>query len=130
MRDVDVAVIGGGVAGLATAFRLRGLGRSPHVFEADAAVGGRMRSRRCDGYLVDEGAETIACSGYPSTWELIRELGLTGPEILPVRSMVALWRGGRAHAGVGHPLGGLTGAGLSVPGRLELMGAIAPLIAR
>jgi protoporphyrinogen/coproporphyrinogen III oxidase len=130
MRDLDVAVIGGGVAGLATAYRLRGQGRSPHVFEADSAVGGRMRSRRCEGYLIDEGAETIASSGYPSTWQLIRELGITAPEILPVRSMVALWRDGRAHAGVGHPLGGMSGAGLSVRGRLALMGAVAPLLAR
>ncbi|MGH7594552.1 MAG: protoporphyrinogen oxidase [Gemmatimonadales bacterium] len=50
-----VAVIGGGLAGLAAGAALRGLGAEPCVFERDAAVGGVVRSEMCDGWLIESG---------------------------------------------------------------------------
>ncbi|TQF04527.1 FAD-dependent oxidoreductase [Kitasatospora acidiphila] len=117
--DLDVAVIGAGLAGLATAHRLRRAGRSVQVFEADSRVGGRMAAGHYGGYRIDEGAETIALRGYPATWQLIRAVGLAPADVLPIPHSLALWRHGRAHAHLGHPRGLLSGAGMAARGRLD-----------
>ncbi len=119
--DLDVAVVGGGIAGLSVAYALRQAGRSVQVFEAAEAVGGRMRTLRHEGYLIDTGAEMIAPHGYPATWRLIRELGVPAVDVPRVACAVSMWRGDRAYSYVGRPLGLLTGAGLSARGRLDLM---------
>ncbi|UNS95728.1 FAD-dependent oxidoreductase [Streptomyces tubbatahanensis] len=127
--DVDVAVVGAGIAGLTAAHRLRAAGRSPVVFEADGAVGGRMKAHRRDGWIVEEGTETLATRGYPATWRLIRDVGLDRPgQVLKVRSLSGVWRHGRAHAGTGHWVGALTGAGLSPAGRMALGALVASLL--
>ncbi|MGH3898724.1 MAG: protoporphyrinogen/coproporphyrinogen oxidase [Pseudonocardiaceae bacterium] len=118
--DLDVAVVGGGIAGLSVAYALQRAGRSVQVFEAAEAVGGRMRTLRHDGYLIDTGAEAIPTHGYPATWRLIRELGVPAAD-LPRITSPAMWRGDRAHPHVGRPLGLLTGAGLSARGRWDLL---------
>jgi len=92
MTDLDVAVVGAGIAGLATAHALVRAGRRVQVFEAAGHVGGRMATVRRDGYLVDAGAEMIPTRGYPATWRLVRQLGL-GPADAPrVPGALALWR--------------------------------------
>ncbi|WP_067226158.1 NAD(P)/FAD-dependent oxidoreductase [Streptomyces sp. NBRC 109706] len=130
MTELDVAVIGAGIAGLAAADRLRRAGRSVRVFEATDRIGGRMRTSRHEGYLVDEGAETLGTHGYPNTWELIRDLGIDTEAVLPVTASVGIWRDRRVHPRVGHPLGGITGAGLSVPGRMRMGRMIGKLLRR
>lgn len=118
--DLDVAVVGAGVAGLSLAHRLRRTGLTVRVFEAADHVGGRMASFRHGGYTVDTGAEQVPAHGYEQTWRLLRELGIARVEVPRVGGPIAVWRDGRAHPGVAHPLGLLTGAGLSVRGRLDL----------
>ena len=130
MTDLDVAVVGAGISGLAAAHLLQREGRSVQVFEAAERVGGRMACTRLDGYLIDEGAETIAARGYQATWRLIREVGLPTAGILPIGGAIAVWRGGRAHAHLGHPRGLLTGAGMSWRGRLDWLRFTAELMAR
>ena len=125
--EPDVVVVGAGVAGLSTAYRLAKAGRSVRVFEAADRVGGRMRTSHQDGYVVDEGTETLAKHGYPCTWELVRELGL---EVAPVRSAVGVWRHGRAHGWMGHPMGGVTGAGLGPRGRIAMTKMAASVVRR
>lgn len=119
--DVDVAVVGAGASGLAVAWRLQQAGRSVRVLEAADRIGGRMRTTRCDGYLIDEGADLIATRGYEATWRLLEDVGLPREMIRRVPSPLAVWRDGRAHPHVGRPLGLLTGAGLSRRGRLDLL---------
>ena len=121
MTDLDVAVVGAGPAGLAVAHALQKKGRSVQVFEADGRIGGRMRTFRHDGYLVDEGAEMITTRGYDATWQLIRELGVPLADIPRVTNPLAMWRDGKPRRHVAHPLGLLTGAGLSPLGRLDLL---------
>lgn len=52
----DVIVIGAGLGGLLTAGILARRGRRVLVLEREAAVGGRLRSYDCDGYVIDAGA--------------------------------------------------------------------------
>lgn len=122
--QVDVAVVGAGPAGLAVAHTLVGTGRSVRVLEATEAVGGRMRTLREHGCLIDTGAEMLPpAASYPATWRLIRELGLdTDRGAVPrIRGALAVWRRGRVRPYVGRPLGLLTGAGLSARARADLV---------
>ncbi|MER8059889.1 MULTISPECIES: NAD(P)/FAD-dependent oxidoreductase [unclassified Streptomyces] len=126
--DVDVAVVGAGISGLATAFHLARTGRSVRVFEAGPRVGGRMAARRHEGYVLDEGAEQIATRGYDATWELIRAAGLPADALVPVGGRMAVWRDGRARPDFGHPAGLLTGAGMTWRGRLSWLRFTATLL--
>lgn len=60
----DVLVVGAGVAGLACARDLLAAGVSVRVVEAGDAVGGRMRSDRIGGYVVDRGFQVFN-TAYP-----------------------------------------------------------------
>ncbi|ROP35458.1 NAD(P)/FAD-dependent oxidoreductase [Saccharothrix texasensis] len=115
--DLDVAVIGAGIAGLAAAHELALAGREVRVFEAADHVGGRMATRHVAGFVVDTGAEQISTRGYPHTWELLRRLGLD--DVPPIGRRLGVWRDGRAHRGLAHPSGLVTGAGLAVRARLD-----------
>lgn len=121
MTDLDVAVVGAGAAGLAVAHALRAAGRSVRVFEAEDRVGGRMRTHRENGYLIDEGAEMLAPRGFPATWRLIDELGLATEEVPRITGSLAVWRDDRVWPDVGSPRSLLTGGGLSWRGRLALL---------
>ena len=57
----DVVVIGGGIAGLAAAWRLRH--RDVLVLEAGDRLGGRMRSDACGEYWLNYGAHLFPAPG-------------------------------------------------------------------
>ncbi|MFG5718233.1 protoporphyrinogen/coproporphyrinogen oxidase [Streptomyces murinus] len=118
--ELDVAVVGAGIAGLTAAHELRRAGLSVRVYEQLPDVGGRMRSLRHQGWTVDTGAEQVASRGYRATWELLRRLGVTPADVPRVGGGVAVWRGGRARPGVGERTAVLTGAGLSARARRDL----------
>jgi phytoene dehydrogenase-like protein len=61
---VDVVVVGAGLAGLAVARRLTAAGLDVVVIEASDAVGGRVRTDRVDGVLLDRGFQLLNPS-YP-----------------------------------------------------------------
>lgn len=65
--DVDIVVVGAGLAGLGAATRLRDAGRSPVVFEAAPHVGGRQHSVPLAGCVVEEGALFFG-RNYPTLW--------------------------------------------------------------
>ena len=76
-----VVVVGGGISGLATAFRLRGLrpDRPPVVTVLEAAdrPGGKIRTDR-DGGCVREWGPNGFLDNVPETLDLVRDLGLEG----------------------------------------------------
>lgn len=59
MGDVDVIVIGAGLAGLSAACHLRGAGRSVMVLEAGDVPGGRAGVSHLDGYRFDTGPTVL-----------------------------------------------------------------------
>ena len=81
MPESHVAVIGGGVAGLATALNLRdgararGLDVSVAVFEAGDHPGGNLRTTRRDGWSLEWGANGFL-DNEPATLRLVERLGL------------------------------------------------------
>ncbi len=77
-------VVGGGIAGLAAAYRL--CLRDDHptvtVIETSDRLGGKLRTDRVDGFVVDSGPEAIA-PGRPNAANLAAELGVTLVEAAP-----------------------------------------------
>lgn len=82
----DVAIIGGGIAGMATAARLQAAGRSTVVLEAHGLVGGCAGFFRRRGFSFDVGATTLVdfeAGGVGG--ELLHAIGMPAPpsESLP-----------------------------------------------
>ena len=75
MTDVDAAVIGGGMAGLAAAYELHRGGASFVLIEAAPRPGGVVRTERVDGFTLDAGPDSLLVQK-PAAIELCRELGL------------------------------------------------------
>jgi Monoamine oxidase len=70
-KKFNIAVIGGGVAGLAAAFELRKIGCSVTLFEATDRIGGRVYTHYFDNYHYgDLGAMRIPPS-HETTWHYI-----------------------------------------------------------
>jgi oxygen-dependent protoporphyrinogen oxidase len=76
-NPLRIAVIGGGISGLAAAFYVRRLAprASIQLFEAGPRVGGVVRTERHDGYLVECGPDNFI-TNVPWGTELCRRLGL------------------------------------------------------
>lgn len=88
-----VAVIGGGVAGLTAAFRLREAGDEPAprvtVFEGAPRIGGKLRVSEVAGVPVDEGAESMLARR-PEGTELAADAGLGDDLVHPAPVSAAL----------------------------------------
>ncbi len=56
---VDVAVIGGGISGLAAAHELKRRGHRVVVLERQIGTGGNAVSERCNGFLMEHGPSTM-----------------------------------------------------------------------
>jgi oxygen-dependent protoporphyrinogen oxidase len=74
--EADVIVIGGGIAGLGAALRLKDRGLDPLVLEADSRVGGRMTTDRANGFVIDRGV-TLLGKGFKRMRAMVKRLGLS-----------------------------------------------------
>ncbi len=72
---MKVAVLGAGIAGLATAWRLAKGGAEVVVYESSDRVGGAIGSYSCDGFLAESGPHTFLNS-QAAVDEMIADLGL------------------------------------------------------
>ncbi|MEP6946452.1 MAG: protoporphyrinogen oxidase [Acidobacteriota bacterium] len=75
-----VAVIGGGISGLTTAFLLRRDGIDVTLFERSDAVGGNVQTVSVDGFTIEQGPNSLLRS--PAMIDLIRLLGIED-KVLP-----------------------------------------------
>src|SRR5208282_1720577 len=86
-----VAVIGGGISGLAAAYRLREVAAAREfplevqLLERGARCGGALETIRRDGFVIETGADSFL-SEKPWAAELARRLGL-GAELIPTREI-------------------------------------------
>ena len=90
-----VVIIGGGLAGLSTAFFLQQarLEFKITVLERDAEAGGKVRATQREGYTVDWAANGFL-PNVPDTLELARELGLGLHEAAEVAKYRFLYKNG------------------------------------
>jgi protoporphyrinogen/coproporphyrinogen III oxidase len=72
----DVAVIGGGIAGLTVTWRLLQAGTKAICLEADSVAGGSVRTDRIGAYLCERGAQNILEEPNGPVMRLARDLGI------------------------------------------------------
>jgi oxygen-dependent protoporphyrinogen oxidase len=81
VRSIEVAVIGGGIAGLAAAYELHRRKVPFHLFERAPRLGGVILSEHVDGFTFDAGPDALLIQK-PAAIALCRELGL-GDRLFP-----------------------------------------------
>ena len=72
-----LAVVGGGLSGLTVAYRRSAAGDDVVLFEGSTRVGGRIRTQRDQGYIVEHGAEGFVASS-SALPALAGSLGIAG----------------------------------------------------
>jgi protoporphyrinogen/coproporphyrinogen III oxidase len=80
-EPVDVLVVGGGIAGLATAYELHRRNASVRVLERAGRPGGVILSEHVDGFTYDAGPDALLIQK-PAAITLCKELGL-GDRLFP-----------------------------------------------
>ncbi|MFI6759669.1 protoporphyrinogen oxidase [Micromonospora sp. NPDC050417] len=120
-----IAVVGGGIAGLATALRLRELapaGSVITIYEQSGTLGGKLRTGTIAGSAVEFGAEAFLtrdpAGGESAAVALARRLGLDTELVHPATGQAGIALGGRLR-----PVPGGTLVG--VPGDLTKVAALA-----
>jgi phytoene dehydrogenase-like protein len=91
--ESPVLVVGAGLAGLACAWHLHRAGRAVTVLEGSDGVGGRVRSDRVDGYLLDRGFQVLL-TAYP---EAASVLDYDALDLRPFERGAVVRRGGAFH---------------------------------
>jgi protoporphyrinogen/coproporphyrinogen III oxidase len=91
-----VAIIGGGIAGLAAAFFLRDEPVSVTVYEGSPRLGGKLAVSEIAGVPADSGAEALLARR-PEGTGLIRAVGLGGQLVDPGTTAARIWSRGEFH---------------------------------
>ena len=89
-RRVDLAVVGGGISGLAAAWEGMRCGADVAVIEAGARPGGKLGTSSIAGLDLDEGADAFLAR-VPEAVDLCDELGLGGDLVSPATGTAYVW---------------------------------------
>ena len=76
----SVAILGGGISGLTTAYFLKKEGIPFTLFESSNAVGGKIRSTKRDGYLVEHGPNSVQAAT-PLLNQILEGTGLRSHQV-------------------------------------------------
>jgi oxygen-dependent protoporphyrinogen oxidase len=119
-----IAIVGGGIAGLATAHAVRGLAPDAEVIvlEARDRIGGHLHSERVDGYLCEAGPDGFLDNA-PATLAFVEAIGLS-PRLQASRDEARrrfIFRRGRLHDVPLSPLGFATTGLLSAGAKLRVL---------
>ena len=115
-----VAVVGGGITGLAAAWELLRSGARVTLVEASPRLGGRIVTADVAGRRVDLGPDAFLAR-VPEATQLCRELGLEAELVSPATEKAWLWTRGRLRPlpdgvlGVPTGLASLAGTGVLTP---------------
>ncbi len=88
----DVIIIGAGLSGLSAAVYLQRQGRKVLVLEASDRAGGRVKTDKIDGFLLDRGFQVLL-TAYPEAKSLLNYKELQLKKMLP--GATVLYDGGR-----------------------------------
>jgi len=70
MSKYDVLIVGAGLAGLSAAIELQKRGFEVKILEASDGVGGRVRTDKVEGFLLDRGFQVLL-TAYPETQRIL-----------------------------------------------------------
>lgn len=118
----DVIVIGGGIAGLSCALRLRAAGLDVELLEAQPQAGGNIQTSEIDGFRFERGPHTFMPSA-DDIFVLAAEVGI-GDQIVasaPAAERRFIVRNGKLHAVPSGPWSFVTSDLLSLRAKLQLM---------
>lgn len=118
---MKVAVVGGGISGLAAAWRLHQAGCDVTLLEAADQLGGKILTETIDGFTIEHGPNGVLDSRLPFV-RLAADLGLTSA-LRPATEAAAhryLYLNGRLQPLPGGPGGLLKGRLLSWRGKLRM----------
>lgn len=124
----DVAVIGGGISGLAAAYEAQKTGASVIVLEAAEGFGGVMQTDNVGGFLVERGPTSMAATEHSE--RLLHELGLAADIVRPddrAKRRFVL-RDGMLHTLPSSPVSLIKSELLSANGKLRLL--VEPFVRR
>ena len=94
---LDVAIVGGGISGLAAAYELQRRGLNVRVLEAGPRAGGVITTERFDDWVIDGGPDSILVQK-PAAVALCRELGIADRLMSTLTPRTAyILRDGRLH---------------------------------
>jgi oxygen-dependent protoporphyrinogen oxidase len=95
--NVDVVIVGAGIAGLSAAYELQKRGLSFVVLERGLRAGGVIFSEQVDEYTIDGGPDSLLTQK-PEAIKLCEELGI-GDRLVPTKPprLAFIQRGGRLH---------------------------------
>jgi protoporphyrinogen oxidase len=94
-KELDTAIIGAGIGGLAAGNFLQKAAKKIHIFEKAGVPGGRIQLLERDGARVDVGTQYFH-TNYEETYKLLDEVGLK-EQLIPIRPPVKIMRGGRGY---------------------------------
>ncbi|WP_165972171.1 FAD-dependent oxidoreductase [Paenibacillus piri] len=95
MKQFDVAIIGGGFAGLVAAIDLAQAGKSVVLFERAKELGGRAISVKKNGAIFDIGSHAIIKGG--ALHQIFQDLGIRMDGVSPGTNVSFLWNNKVTH---------------------------------
>lgn len=111
----NIAVVGGGIAGLAAAWELRSLASAGAVrvelIEAGPRLGGSIVTERREGFVIEGGPDSFL-TRKPDAKRLCEEAGISQSLISPSSGKTYIYHGGRMH-----PLPPVSPAGIPIGSR-------------
>jgi oxygen-dependent protoporphyrinogen oxidase len=121
----DVAIIGGGITGLALTHRLRSRGKGAVLLEAETRLGGNIETVRRDGFITETGPNSFL-DKEPATRELAASVGVENliRAADPAAKARYLYTRGRLRAVPASPPAFLKSDILPLGARLRVMGEI------
>jgi oxygen-dependent protoporphyrinogen oxidase len=122
-KNRKIAIVGGGLTGLTTAFYLKKAGIDVHIFEKSDRVGGVIKTNHENGFTFESGPNTGVLS-HPEAVELFEDLGSDcEPEIANEAAKARwIWKAGRWEPLPSGLMGGITTPLFTFADKLRLLG--------